>query len=223
MVITVRGIMLAIIIWMAPEIMQQKFKDGSTFRASDSFVRLWLHSAMGWSQRKGTRAAQKLPDNWEDQCEKSALRKAYLIKEYDIPAELYANSDQTQRLYAAGDKLMYTKTGAKQVSVIGGDEKRAFTVMVTVTSAGLLLLFQSIFQGKTNCSCPNKESPHYNDAIAAGFRFKFSGTKTYWANQTTMKTFVDEILALYFEQMKKKLDRPPEQKSLWQIDVWSVH
>jgi hypothetical protein len=97
--------------------------------------------------------------------------------------------------------------GAKQVSIIGGDEKCAFTVMVTVTSARLLLLFQSIFQGKTNCSCPNEELPHYNDAIAAGFRFKFSGTKTYWANQTIMKSFVNEILVLYFEQMKKKLDR----------------
>jgi hypothetical protein len=51
----------------------QKFKDGLTFRASDSFVQLWLHSAMGWSQRKGTHAAQKLPDDWEDQCEKLAL------------------------------------------------------------------------------------------------------------------------------------------------------
>jgi DDE superfamily endonuclease len=109
------------------------------------------------------------------------------------------------------------------VSVIGGDEKHAFTVMVTITSAGLLLPFQSIFQGKTNRSCPHEESLHYNDAIAAGFRFKFSGTKTYWANQTTMRSFVDEILAPYFEWVKKQLDRPPEQKSLWQIDVWSVH
>jgi hypothetical protein len=103
---------------------------------------------MGWSRRKATRAAHKLPDDWEDQCEKSALRKAYLLKEYDIPAELYANSDQTQRLYAPGDKLTYAKTGAKQVSVIGGDEKRAFTVMVTVMSAGTLLPFRAIYQGK---------------------------------------------------------------------------
>jgi hypothetical protein len=68
---------------------------------------------MGWSRRKATRAAQKLPANWEDQCEKAAMRRAYLIKEYDIPAELYANSDQTQRLYASGDKLTYAETGAK--------------------------------------------------------------------------------------------------------------
>ena len=105
--------MLATIICEKPEILEKKFNDGSTFKASDLFMRAWLHNTMGWSRRKATRAAQKLPENWEDQCEKSAKRKAYLIKEYDIPAELYANSDQTQRLYAAGDKLTYAETGAR--------------------------------------------------------------------------------------------------------------
>ena len=220
--ISTRGILIATIIRMAPEILKRKFHDGSTFRASDNFMRSWLHSAMGWSRRKATRAAQKLPENWEDQCEKAAMRIAYLIKEYDIPAELYANSDQTQRLYAPGDKLTYAETGAKQVSVIGGDEKRAFTVMVTVTSSGLLLPFQAIYMGKTIRSCPTS-GPHYNDAIAAGFLFEPSGTKTYWSNQATMKSFVNTILAPYFDRMKAQLGRPTGQKSLWLIDVWSVH
>jgi hypothetical protein len=222
-VITARGIMLATIIRMAPDILHRKFKDGSTFRASDSFIRSWLHSAMGWSQRKATRAAQKLPKDWEDQCERSALRKAYLIKEYDIPAELYANSDQTQRLYAAGGQLTYAETGAKQVSVLGAEEKRAFTVMVTITSAGLLLPFQTIYVGLTNRSCPHTKATCYDDATAAGFLFEFSGTQTYWSNQKTMKNFVNKILAPYFERTKKELGLPPQQRSLWQIDVWSVH
>jgi hypothetical protein len=149
-VITVRGIMITTIVQEEPEIMEHIFKDGSRFKASGSFVQKWLHSAMGWSHQKGTRAAQKLPDDWEIQCEKSVFRKAYLLKEYNIPAKLYANSDQTQQLYAPGDKLMYAKTGLKQMSVIGGDEKRAFTVMVMVTSAGTLLPFQAIYHGKTN-------------------------------------------------------------------------
>jgi len=178
---------------------------------------------MGWSLRKGTRAAQKLPNDWEDQCEKAAIRRAYLFKEYDIPAELYANSDQTQRLYAPGDRLTYAETGAKQVSVIGGDEKRAFTVVVTVTSDGTLLPFQAVYQGKTGRSCPDSEAPCYDSATAAGFRFEPSGTKTYWSNQETMERFVNDILAPYFEQTKVKLGRPPEQRSLWMIDVWSVH
>ena len=172
---------------------------------------------------KCTRAAQKLPHDREAQCEKAAKQKAYLIKEYDIPAELYANSDQTQRLYAPGDKLTYAETGAKQVSVIGGDEKRAFTVMVTITSAGLLLPFQAIYQGKTDRSCPSTEAPYHKEAVAAGFWFEHSKTKTYWSNQRTMQLFVSNILAPYFDNMKRKLGLPPQQRSLWQIDVWSVH
>jgi hypothetical protein len=208
---------------MAPDILEKKFRDGSNFHASDGFVRSWLHSTMGWSRRKGTRAAQKLPRDWEEQCEKAAKRKAYLIKEYDIPAELYANSDQTQRLYAPGDKLTYAETGAKQVSVIGGDEKRAFTVMVTITSAGLLLPFQAIYQGKTDRSCPHPEAPYYKEAVAAGFQFEYSKSKTYWSNQRTMQLFVSNILAPYFDDTKRKLGLPSQQRSLWQIDVWSVH
>ena len=65
----------------------------------------WLHETMSWSPRKATHAAQKKPLDWEDQCEKSFLRKAYLIKEEDIPAALYVNADQTQVVYAPGDKM----------------------------------------------------------------------------------------------------------------------
>jgi hypothetical protein len=208
---------------MEPSILQRQFPDGSTFRASDSFVRSWLHRTMSWTRRKATRAAQKLPEDWEDKCEQSAQRKAYLLKEFDIPPALYANSDQTQRLYAPGDRLTYAEQGAKQVSLIGGDEKRAFTVMVTVTSDGTLLPFQAIYQGKTERSCPAPNSPNYKDTIDAGFRFEYSGTKTYWTNQQTMRHFVNHILAPYFNHTKATLGLPPTQRSLWQIDVWSVH
>ena len=40
----------------------------------------------------------------------------------DIPPELYANSDQTQMVYAPGNKLPWVETGAKQVSLVGTDE-----------------------------------------------------------------------------------------------------
>ena len=59
--------------------------------------------------------------------------------------------------------------------------------------------------------------------MAAGFLLEFSGTKTYWSNHRMMHTFVDNILAPYFEHRKTEFGLPPEQKSLWQIDLWSVH
>ena len=222
-VITARAIMLATILEMEPQILEETFSDGTTFQASDTYVRGWLHDAMNWAPRKATRAAHKLPVDWEDQVERSFLQKAYVVKEYDMLPEFHVNSDQTQHLYAPGPKMTWAEKGSSQVEVIGEDEKRAFTVMVSVSADGTLLPFQAIYGGLTSRSCPNSSSPCYNEAIEAGFRFEFSGTKTYWANQKTMRNFVDHILAPYFTRKKEEAGRPPTQKTLWQIDVWSVH
>ena len=105
---------------------------------------------MNWSERKATRAAHKLPDNWEDICEKSLLRIAHDMKEEDIPAALYVNTDQTQAVYAQGSNLTWTQTGSAQVSAVGEDEKRAFTAVVSVSNSGILLPFQAIYMGKSN-------------------------------------------------------------------------
>ncbi|KAF4617264.1 hypothetical protein D9613_005664 [Agrocybe pediades] len=222
-VVTIRGIILATITTMKPEMLEARFSDGSTFKASDSFVRAWVKHQLNWVQRKATRAAQKIPDNWEDLCERSTIRKIHLIKEYDIPSRLYVNSDQTQVVYAPGNKLTYADSGSKQVSLVGGDEKRAFTVMVSVSNDGLLLPFQAIYEGKTLASTPSATSPHYNDLINTGALLEFSGTTTYWSNMKTMKNFVCKILNPYFDSVRRDLNLPTTQKALWQIDVWSVH
>ena len=222
-VVNARGIMVATILRSAPEILEQTFRDGSTFRASESFMRKWLHDVLHWSPRKGTQAAQKKPNNWEEQCERSFLRKAWVIKDEDIPGELIVNSDQTQVLFAPGDKISWAETGSKQVPVLGCKEKRAFTVLISIASNGTVLPMQVIYAGKTHRSRPSPSSPHHSDLTAAGFLLQESGTTTYWSNLETMKTFVDEILAPYFERIKREKGLPVTQKSLWMIDVWSVH
>jgi hypothetical protein len=57
---------------------------------------------------------------------------------------------------------------------------------------------KQIFQGKTKLSLPAASSPNYDNAMKAGFKFEFSGMKTYWSNQETMHAFVNNILAPYF-------------------------
>ena len=223
-VVTAHGILIATILKNAPEILGATFKDSLTFRASESFVRKWLHDTMKWSRRKGTQASQKRHIDWENQCERSFLRKAYAIKEEDIlPASLFVNSDQTQVVYAPGDQLTWAETGAKQVPILGGEEKRAFTVLVSVACNGNVLPMQAIYSGKTNRSRPSPMSPNYSDLISNGFILQESGTTTYWSNFETMKTFVNKILAPYFEKTKVDLHLPQSQKSLWLIDVWSIH
>ena len=122
-ILTVRGVMLATIMSRVPEILDAPYWDGSTFRALDAFVHKWMRGQLNWSECKATRAAQKIPEDWKDKCERSFLRKAYSIKEYDIPSALYVNLDQTQVVYAPGDKMTYAPIGTTQVSLVGGDEK----------------------------------------------------------------------------------------------------
>jgi hypothetical protein len=50
------------------------------------------------------------------------------------PAELYVNSGQIQVIFAQGTNLTWDKTGAKQVSVVGAEEKRAITILVSFSS-----------------------------------------------------------------------------------------
>ncbi|KAJ3738193.1 hypothetical protein EV360DRAFT_90715, partial [Lentinula raphanica] len=121
-IITARGLMLSVILRRRPEILDKQFHDGSKFRASESFVRNWLHTQLNWSVQKATQAAHKLPMDWEDKCEQSAFRKAHRIKRFDIPAALHINSNQTQITFAPGDKTTWAETGSAQVSVLGAEE-----------------------------------------------------------------------------------------------------
>ena len=206
-----------------PEIFNIQFWDGSTFKASESFVRDFLQNQLGWSIHHATQASQKKPQNWEDLCEHSFFRKAFAIKEEDIPNALYVNSDQTQVVYVPGNRMSWARKGAKQVALVGAKEKWAFTLLVSVAADGTALPFQAIYQGGTTKSLPSPHAPNMADVNAAGMLLEFLGTKTYWSNQKTMRNFVNEILTPYFEKTKAQLALPPSQKSLWQIDVWSVH
>jgi hypothetical protein len=107
--VTVHGIVVATILKMAPEIFDKCAKDGSSFCCSDLFLCKWLHRTLLWSEWKATQVAQKLPDDWEQLCWCAFLCIAYGMKEEDIPAELFVNSDQTQVIYAQGSKLTWTK------------------------------------------------------------------------------------------------------------------
>jgi hypothetical protein len=153
--ITARAMIVATILEMKPNIFGHKFKDGSSFRVSESFARNFLHEILSWSLRKATQAAQKLPKDWQKQCIRSFFRKAYVIKEHDIPIYLFINFDQTQVIYVPGNRMTWSQTGAKQVGMVGMDEKRAFTLVVGVSADGSLLLFQAVFVGKTKASVPS--------------------------------------------------------------------
>ncbi|KAJ7726018.1 hypothetical protein DFH07DRAFT_719725, partial [Mycena maculata] len=61
--LSIRGIMVGHIQNDAPELFHHARGDGSIFRCSESFTRRYLRNTLGWSERRATKAAQKLPAN----------------------------------------------------------------------------------------------------------------------------------------------------------------
>ncbi|KAJ7668615.1 hypothetical protein DFH06DRAFT_1267626 [Mycena polygramma] len=104
--------------------------DGTIFKCSASFVRRYLRNTLCWSERRATKAAQKLPANLEQILTDAFLREAYVIRDHGVPAALRLNTDQTQLVYQQGTGSTWTARGAKQVATVGQEEKRAFTLLV---------------------------------------------------------------------------------------------
>ncbi|KAJ7676616.1 hypothetical protein DFH06DRAFT_1266184 [Mycena polygramma] len=190
----------------APDLFTQTRNDGTQFR-----------------ERRSTKAAQKLPANYEKILEEAFFREAHIIRDYAIPAALRVNTDQTQIVYQQGTGSTWTQRGAKQVATVGQEEKRAFTLVPSISGSGKLLNMQGVFQGKTTVSCPSPSAARYDEATALGYCMVSSGTSTYWSNHSTMHHLVDHIVAPYFDAVKVELHLPPSQVSLWSIDCWSVH
>ncbi|KAI0753046.1 hypothetical protein C8Q80DRAFT_1050465, partial [Daedaleopsis nitida] len=139
--------MLGAIETFAPELLEPTGPSRQVFHCSNSFLRSFMTEELGWSLRKATRAAQKIPDDAVEQCRDSFARQARAIDEYQIPAALRVNIDQTNIHLQSPSHVTYEKIGSKQVPLLGMEEKRAFTVVVGVSASGELLPFQAIRQG----------------------------------------------------------------------------
>jgi hypothetical protein len=83
------------------------------------------------------------------------LRLAYYVRVCSVPPSNIFNADQTGvTLVPSGNDRTYDAKGGKDVSVIGSEEKWAFTVCLCSAADGTILPFQSIWKGKTTSSLP---------------------------------------------------------------------
>jgi hypothetical protein len=212
------------------KIYEKVASDKSRFWVSDSWVWRFVNRKLGWTLRKATQKAHKLPGDAELQMQTSWYHHAFTIFYHNVPAELRINGDQTQIVLQPPSCFTYDTRGARQVPIIGKDEKQAMTLMTTISASGELLPFQAIFKGRTAASLPNPspDNPElkaaYNEAINLGFRFEFAGeSDTYWSTLQTMKDWVTFIVVPYFQKKKTLLGLQPDHACILQLDVWSVH
>ncbi|KAI0070337.1 hypothetical protein K474DRAFT_1687492 [Panus rudis PR-1116 ss-1] len=98
----------------APEILGATAKrDGSRFLCSDSFVCKFLYARLRWVPRIATRAAQKIPDDADQQLWELFLRLVLIFRDarIDYPG-LFINFDQTQVVVADPSRRSFEQEGA---------------------------------------------------------------------------------------------------------------
>ncbi|KAJ9099726.1 hypothetical protein QFC20_005604 [Naganishia adeliensis] len=109
--------------------------------------------------------------------------------------------------------------GSKQVAVLGQDDKRHLTLMVTSAMDGTLLPFQAVIKGKTSQSLPK---PANRKVAEEWGMFPKCGDK-HWGTFQTTKDWVDEIVVRYIEKVKKEKSLQDDQFAILYIDAWAVH
>ncbi|KAF8609641.1 hypothetical protein BDV93DRAFT_432127 [Ceratobasidium sp. AG-I] len=210
-----KSVVLAFIRTDAPALFQDP-----RFQCSDSFIRRLLKDWLDWSWRTVTQAAQKLPENHVTRCIDLAHRLTWNIAMHNVPPELVINADQTGISYLGTGRKTWELKGSNQVSGVGKDEKRQFTLMVGVTAAGQILPFQSIFKGSTAASLPSA----FSRTPCEDHDFLFtSGGDKHWSSLGSMKQWVTKVLIKHVRREQLRLSLPPTQKAIIVLDCWSVH
>ena len=110
---------------------------------------------------------------------------AYLVKVYDILLYLVINSDQTgiHLVPSAGGRTWDVK-GVKDVKILGLEDKRQITCVVSSNASGELLPPQLIFIGTTN-RCLPKYIVAKIKCLEEGWHLTFS--TDHWSTLETSK------------------------------------
>lgn len=169
-----RTIILSHIEAKIPELLTE-----DNFKCSDRFVRQLLDTELEWSWRTGTRAAQKVPENWESLCEDMFLRVVHVVLLRNTPPEAIVNADQTGITVLPTGNKTWAEIGSKQVDMFGKEEKRQFTLMIATSCAGGMLPIQTIWSGKTAQSLP---AAHLRQPLEKRGHIWSCGGDKHWSN-----------------------------------------
>ncbi len=114
--------------------------------------RKWAESFLfrhGYVKRKATKAARKLPADFADIKLTFLERITNEVQSNSIPLALVLNWDQTGSKLVPVSECTLEKEGTKQIPVVGKDDKREITVLITVAATGDMLPPQVIYKGET--------------------------------------------------------------------------
>ena len=151
---------------------------------------------MNFVQRKGTKAAQKLPENFSEIKETFLCKIKEIVSQSNVPNDLIINFDQTNvYIVPVGDYILEDK-GSKQIPIIGLEDKRQITVLLGCTLSCRLLPPQVIYTGSTNQVHPKFSFPE---------GWHITHTQNHWSNSESMCDYINNVIVPYVENVREHL------------------
>uniref|UniRef100_A0A0L8IGK7 DDE-1 domain-containing protein n=1 Tax=Octopus bimaculoides TaxID=37653 RepID=A0A0L8IGK7_OCTBM len=158
---------------------------------------------MGFVKCKGAKAAITLPSSFENIKDDFLGRVQTVVEKHKIPPSMIVNFGLS--IIPVKDWTM-EQQGAKQVQIHGVNNKRQAT--------GTFLPPQLIHQRK-------------RDSCHSSFKFpkdwNIIHSKNHWTTVNTIVIYTENILGLYFEDQREKLNLQLAQKGLVLLDAFKVH
>lgn len=200
-----------------PEIL---IENGGPLKLSKWFCKSFVKKYLNWTFRRATTAAQKVPIDWERQVLHMTQRLAINVFEGQIPRELLFSMDETFCFFVPmGHTSTLAQRGSKNVAVVGADDKRGCTVLVTTAGDGSVLPFQMIFGGKTEASLPKTDLRR----VAEDQGHDLTVSESHWCTVETLKRWVINILfPAYNERCEKLALDAGVQECVLQFDCYKV-
>lgn len=151
-------------------------ENGGSLELKTSWAFSFL-SRHGYVKRKGTCTSRKVPDDF------GPIKSQYLenikknIEDHNIPLSMVINFDQTSTKMVPVSYWTLEVHGSKQIDMVGLDDEREVTALLTVSLTGELLPPQVIYAGKTpRC--------HPDVSIPPGWNITHS--QTHWSTKETI-------------------------------------
>lgn len=138
-----RPYFLAVIEFMAPGLVQKDSDRGrpllpGQIKLPRSSIRYFTRQQLNWTYKSATKASRKVPDNWEECGVNIAKAMAHCALTFNITKRCrLLNSDQTAAFYHPNGEKTLEACGSTDVRVIGKDDKRNITVVLTATHDGI--------------------------------------------------------------------------------------
>lgn len=133
--------------------------------------------------------------------------------------------DQTAIIFTPGADSTYNKKRAKQVHLLGKNEKKAYTLAVACSCARDVLPFQAVWGGKTMASCPKVVI--WIEAESLGFNFtpanSVKNLTSHFSTLPTMREWIEKIYISYIKSIVQEHNLKPDQKSIFLLDAYLVH